>query len=389
MVKKTERPEGRAGFYVRQPTGYRAFIPALLPPTPRLQINDTLLNLLSDADRAIGRLDAAAELLPNPDRFVAMYVRREAVYSSQIEGTQASLTDLLAFEADAARRVMAKDVGEVVNYVAAMNHGLERLRSLPLSLRLIRQIHEKLMQGVRGGEREPGEFRRSQNWIGPPGSSLKEALFIPPPPSELMTMLGNLEKFLHDKSPMPPLIRCGLAHAQFETIHPFLDGNGRVGRLLITFWLCWKGVLRRPLLYLSDYFKRKRDDYYANLQRVRDEGDWEGWTEFFLEGVRSVATEAAAMAGEIQKMREKHRGMVSRRPRAANGQVLLDHLLEKPMITVKQVEAAIGKTYPVAADLVGRFEKWGLLREETGLERNRIYSYRPYLTLLGEEEKRR
>jgi Fic family protein len=237
-------------------------------------LDSKLQVLLSSADRAIGRLDAATRLLPNPDLFVAMYVRREALYSSQIEGvTQASLDDLLEYEVREATRGRFPEVAEVINYIDAMNYGLERLQSLPLSLRLIREIHERLLAETRGGHRATGEFRRSQNWVGPPGCSISEALYVPPPPHFIIKALGDLEKFLHDDLDIPPLIKCALAHAQFETIHPFLDGNGRVGRLLITFQLCWRGILGKPLLYLSDFFKRNRDSYYDKLQQIRDRDD--------------------------------------------------------------------------------------------------------------------
>jgi Fic family protein len=370
------------GTYVQQQAGYRAFIPANLPLDPPLRLEGDLLMLLSEADRAIGRLDAATQLLPNPDLFVSMYIRREAVYSSQIEGTQASLADLLEYEADAAAKGIAPDVKEVVNYINALDFGLKRLDNLPLSLRLIREIHEKLLEGVRGGHMETGEFRTSQNWIGPGGSTIATANFVPPPPHELMRFMGNLELFLHDTSPIPPLIRCGMIHVQFETIHPFLDGNGRVGRLLITFWLYWKGILRRPLLYLSHYFKQNQAEYYDRLQKVRDRGEWAGWIRFFLEGVRTVATEAADTARQIQEMRESHRRLLVNQ---TGGVQVLDRLFTQPMVTVNQVEEAIAMTYPVAAKLVQVMEKQGLLLETTGRPRSRIYAYRPYLALLGED----
>jgi Fic family protein len=370
------------GAYVQQPTGYRAFIPANLPPDPPLSLEGSLHMLLSDADRAIGRLDASTQLLPNPDLFVAMYVRREAVYSSQIEGTQASLTDLLEYEADAAAKGIAPDVKEVVNYVHALDYGLKRLNDLPLSLRLVKEIHEKLLTGVRGGQMETGEFRRSQNWIGPGGCTLNDASFVPPPPHEVARLMGNLELFLHDDSPIPPLIRCALIHVQFETIHPFLDGNGRVGRLLITFWLYSKGILQRPLLYLSHYLKKNRQAYYERLQNVRDTGDWSGWVHFFLEGVRRVATEAAETASQLQQMREQHTRLLAGQ---TGGILALDRLFTQPMITVNQLRDAIGMTYPVAANLVKFMETRGLLLETTGHARGRIFAYRPYLALLGED----
>jgi len=383
-----ERVGPRSGVYILQPAGYRAFIPAPLLPDAPLIVDVEMQLLLSGADRAIGRLDAATELLPNPDLFVAMYVRREAVFSSQIEGTEASLVDLLEFEAQAARRGNKGDVQEVVNYVRAMNYGLARLKDLPLSLRLMREIHAELLRDARGGQREPGEFRRSQNWIGPPGCPLSEAIFVPPPPQEILSAMGELERFLHDDIPMPPLIKCGLAHAQFETIHPFLDGNGRMGRLLITFLLCWRGVLKHPMLYISDYFKRYRQEYYERLQRVRDHDDWEGWMQFFLKGLQTVALEATETARRIQTMRDQYRDLIGRKIRGtAIGFVLLDYLFEMPMVNVKLVAQRIGRSYPVANDLVGTFLDLGLLIETTGQRRNRIYSFEPYLDLFEQRSK--
>jgi Fic family protein len=383
-----ERVGPRSGVYILQPAGYRAFIPAPLLPDAPLIVDAEMQLLLSGADRAIGRLDAATELLPNPDLFVAMYVRREAVFSSQIEGTEASLVDLLEFEAQAAHRGNKGDVQEVVNYVRAMNYGLARLKDLPLSLRLMREIHAELLRDARGGQREPGEFRRSQNWIGPPGCPLSEAIFVPPPPQEILSAMGELERFLHDDIPMPPLIKCGLAHAQFETIHPFLDGNGRMGRLLITFLLCWRGVLKHPMLYISDYFKRYRQEYYERLQRVRDHDDWEGWMQFFLKGLQTVALEATETARRIQTMRDQYRDLIGRKIRGtAIGFVLLDYLFEMPMVNVKLVAQRIGRSYPVANDLVGTFLDLGLLIETTGQRRNRIYSFQPYLDLFEQRSK--
>lgn len=254
----------RAGRPIRQPEGYQAYIPAPLPPDPPLGFDSQLATVLAGAGTALGRLDGVAATLPNPELFVAMYVRREAVLSSQIEGTQSTLDDVLAFEIDSDRSKLPGDIEEVVNYVNAMNYGLSRLQSLPLSLRLLREIHGKLLAGGRGSEKSPGEFRHSQNWIGG-GPRLADATFIPPPPHEMKTALGNLERFLHDSGGLDPLIVCALAHAQFETIHPFLDGNGRVGRLLITFLLCHAEVLRRPVLYLSHYLKQHRGTYYDRL----------------------------------------------------------------------------------------------------------------------------
>ena len=338
-----------------------------------------MLALLSRADRDIGRLDALAALLPNPDLFVAMYVRHEAVLSSQIEGTQSTLEDVLAYEAEAIRDDTPRDVEEVVNYVRAMNHGLGRLSTLPLSLRLLREIHAELMQGVRGGDKSPGEFRISQNWIGGAGSTLKTADFIPPAPHELMNTLGQLERFLHEaKDSVPLLVRCALAHAQFETIHPFLDGNGRVGRLLITLMLCEEGALSRPLLYLSLYLKAHRAEYYDRLTAIRHQGHWEPWIAFFLQGVSSTARAATQTAQAIVALREQHRTAVQRNAKAL---ALLDHLMRQPTVSIKRVAALLGCTHPTAAKLVGQFEQRGWLRELTGYGRNRAWHYQPYVDL--------
>ncbi|MBI2302659.1 MAG: Fic family protein, partial [Armatimonadetes bacterium] len=368
----------RSGRYVNQATGYRAFIPSPLPPDPPLAIDDELLTLLSEADQALARLDAATEFLPNPGLFVLMYARKEAVLSSQIEGTQASLADLLAHEARVARPGDAPDVDEIANYLTAMNQGLARLAELPLSLRLLREMHATLLQGVRGAHRSPGEFRRSQNWIGPPGCTLADASYVPPPPHELDRCLGDLERFLHDERPMPVLLKAALAHVQFETIHPFLDGNGRMGRLLITFFLCWRGILRRPTLYLSSHMKRHRAEYYERLQAVRDGGDHEGWVRFFLQGVREVSADGAETARAVQRLREDHRAVVSRAlPGATTGLTLLDHLYQHPYVTVSRVADVIGRTFRIAGKLVSDFERIGLLRETTGHERNRVFAYEP------------
>jgi Fic family protein len=375
----------RAGQYVTQLTGYRAFIPATLPPNPAVTMDQEMWTLLSKADRALGRLDGATEALPNPDLFVLMYVRKEAVLSSQIEGTQASLVDVLEFEAAPVRGGRFQDVEEVANYVAAMNYGLERLKELPLSLRLIREIHSKLLSGVRGSERSPGDFRETQNWIGPGGSALKDATFVPPPPHEMKICLGQLETFLHDTAPVPHLIKAGLAHAQFETIHPFLDGNGRVGRLLITFLLCQQGILSRPLLYLSHYFKQHRAEYYERLQSIRDTGNWEGWLKFFLRGVHEVAQQATATAREIVNMREKHRLLVTERFGRGAGRALqlLECLYDRPILTVQHAVGFTGLAFANANSLVAQFEELELLKEVTGGKRNRVFSYEPYMRIIA------
>lgn len=380
--------QSRAGHYVLQPSGYRAFMPAPLPPHPPIPLNGPIQRLLSDADLALGRLDGCIQILPNPDWFVYMYVRKEAVLSSQIEGTQSSLQDLLAAEASIYAPQRPSDVAEVVNYVAAMNHGLERLRNLPVSVRLIREIHERLLHGVRGANLTPGELRTSQNWIGPAGCTLSTATFVPPPPHEVADALGQLERFLHDDDiDLPFLIRIGLAHAQFETIHPFLDGNGRTGRLLITFLLCENGVLRKPVLYLSHYFKKHRQRYYDLLQATRDVGDWEAWITFFLEGVREVSNEAAETARRILALREQHRTEIAvQMGRAAgNGHRILEYLYQRPIVSVNEVKDLIGTTYAAANTLVDRMARAGILVEITGQARNRLFQYAPYVRLFQDE----
>jgi len=362
----------RAGTWTKQLEGYRAFIPQPLPPRPPVRLEGELARLLSDADRALGRLDGIATILPNPDLFVGMYVRHEAVLSSQIEGTQSTLDDVLAFEDAEDRPRLPKDVDEVVNYVRAMNHGLSRLPTLPLSLRLLRELHAELMQGVRGQEKQPGEFRRSQNWIGPANSNLNNAELVPPPPHDMQSALNDL----HDRA-LPPLVHVALAHAQFETIHPFLDGNGRVGRLLITLLLCERKVLSQPLLYLSIYLKAHRAKYYDRLTAIRNDGDWEGWIAFFLQGVAEVSDSAASTAQAITKLRESIRD----KPSTPTGKRLIDVLFQHPLLSVKRA-AELGEcSFATANKALDELVTLGILREITGQKRNRTYRFVPYLQL--------
>jgi Fic family protein len=374
----------RAGHYVRQPTGYRAFIPTPLPPDPPIHLDPATIALLSRADQAIGRLDGVAQTLPNPDLFVAMYVRREAVDSSQIEGTQSTLEDVLAFELDPNLRNLPDDVGEVVNYVRAMNYGLERLSTLPLSLRLIREIHAELLQGARGAEKSPGDFRASQNWIGAGNVTLERATFVPPPVSEMHQALDDFERFLHEEQDLPALVHCGLAHAQFETIHPFLDGNGRVGRLLITYLLVHRGVLYRPLLYISTFLKHHRAEYYDRLMSVRNDGNWEGWLHFFLRGVAETAEEATATARAIVSLREAHRELILEHNLGARELWLLDLLFQRPLINVGLAMERLGVTDVTASRSIERLTNLGLVDEITGQRRNRIFRYAPYWKLFQE-----
>ncbi len=378
----------RAGRYVRQPSGYRAFIPAPLPPKPAVRIAGELQGLVADANLALGRLDGSIQTLPNPDLFVFMYVRKEAVLSSQIEGTQSSLQDLLAAEA----KILAPgeapaDVDEVVNYVRAMNHGLARLSKLPVSVRLIREIHRALLEGVRGSRLTPGELRRSQNWIGPGGCTLAEATFVPPPADEVPLALGALERFLHEDDAVPLLVKIGLAHAQFETIHPFLDGNGRIGRLLITFLLCERRVLQKPVLYLSHYLKRHRQAYYDHLQAVRDAGEWERWLTFFLRGVVEVSAQATDTARRILALREEHRSRITEHfgRAAGNGHRVLEELFDHPIMSVNDVRRLTRTTYPAANQLVQRFVDREILTEITGQARHRRFRYAAYVRLFDEE----
>lgn len=385
-MASSESDPTRAGHYQAQPTGYRAFIPTPLPPKPPVRMTDGLQRLLSTADRELGRLDGSVLTLPNPDLFVLMYVRKEAVLSSQIEGTQSSLQDLLSAESHLLSKSEAGDVGEVVNYVAAMNHGLSRLRELPVSVRLIREIHAELMRGVRGGKLAPGDLRTTQNWIGAPGAMLADASFVPPPPSEVPRALGELETFLNASEALPALITIGLAHAQFETIHPFLDGNGRVGRLLITFLLMQTGTLQKPVLYLSHFLKRHRGAYYDHLQAVRDQGDWESWLAFFLEGVGQVSADATETARRVLLMREAHRKAVTDRlgRAAGNGHKVLESLFDRPIVSVDGVRRLTGTSYPAANALAARLEEIGVLTEITGQARHRRFRYDPYIQLFAD-----
>lgn len=378
----------RAGRYVRQPEGYDAYIPAQLPPHPEIAFDSDLVNLLSRADQAIGRLDGEIRNLPNPGLFVAMYVRREAVLSSQIEGTQSTLDDLLVVELKPSVVDLSHDVSELVNYVQAMNHGLARLTELPLSLRLIREIHAQLLSGSRGADRMPGEFRRNQNFIAPAGvRRIEDATFVPPPVPDMKRALDNFEKFLHS-SGLPPLIHVGIAHAQFETIHPFMDGNGRVGRLLITLMLVDGGVLHQPLLYLSLYLKRHRTEYYDLLMAIREEGTWEEWLRFFLRGVAETAEEATVTARAIVGLREGQRSQLIADNLPPNALRLLDFIYLRPVLNVALAANQLGVSFATANKLVESFEAIGLLHEVTGRRRDRVFRFSPYLALFETDDDR-
>jgi Fic family protein len=363
----------------------RAFVPNPLPPNPPLELSGARQRLLEHATLALGRLDSITTLLPDPQLFLYAYVRREAVLSSQIEGTQSSLSDLLLFELEEAPGVPFDDVVEVSNYVAALEHGMARLRSgFPLSNRLIREMHEQLLAHGRGSEKEPGEFRRSQNWIG--GTRPGNAHFVPPPPAIVGELMSALERRFHDPNqPYPVLVAAALAHVQFETIHPFLDGNGRIGRLLIPLLLHNSGVLQQPLLYLSLYFKQHRDEYYRFLDRVRSDGDWESWLDFFLEGVTSTATGAVDTAQRLVALFKEDRSRVQMVGRgAATTLRVLQSLHERPVITLNEASRRTGLSFPTSAKGMAALVNVGIVRELTGYRRNRVFAYDAYLAILAE-----
>ncbi len=340
--------------------------------------------LLSEANIALGRLDTMGYLLPNIDYIIAMYVRKEALLSSQIEGTQASLDDIFEYESHIPVK-NTLDVEEVVNYIKAMNHGLKRLKEFPMSIRLIKEIHNILLSQTRGMDKTPGEFKRSQNWIGPAGSTLKNASFIPPPPSETLDAMGELELYLHNSDKLPLLITCALIHYQFETIHPFLDGNGRVGRLLITFYLCWKQVMQKPLLYLSYYFKLHRQEYYDRLNSVREKGDYEQWIHFFLKGVIWTSESALDTIKQVLALADTHKKkLIKEKVSSPMAIGLLDYLLVKPHVSIHDVADHFQLTFQTARTLVNHFVEIGILREITGKKRDRRYSYWQYLEYLSE-----
>jgi Fic family protein len=376
----------RRGRYVETPAGgeiVRAFVPPPLPPNPPIDIL-SFLPKLSAAERALGRLDGITVLLPRQELFLYMYVRKEAVLSSQIEGTQSTLADLLRFETEAQAGQPIDDIREVSNYVDAMMYGLERLKEFPLSLRLIREMHERLLQSSRGGTKNPGEFRRSQNWIG--GTRPGNAMFVPPPVSELGACLDAFERFMHEnESRLPPLIKAGLLHVQFETIHPFLDGNGRIGRLLVTLYLCVHDVLRKPLLYLSLYLKTHRGDYYRLLQEVRERGAWEAWLEFFLDGVTETASQAFDAATRIAELFKRDRERITAESDRAGSVLRVHELLQQnPFLTSNALVERTGLTAPTINAALGDLERLRIVDEVTGRRRGRVFGYRAYLDILNE-----
>ena len=381
------RATGRQGTFLISPVGgekVHAFLPASLPPDLPLKL-DPLLGLLGEANRSLGKLEGVTTVLPETPLFLYMYIRKEALLSSQIEGTQSSLSDLLLFENDQVPGVPLDEVQEVSNYVAAMNHGLERLRSgAPISSRLIREIHEKLLQRGRGAQMQPGEYRRSQNWVG--GTRPGNAVYVPPPHHMLQDLMGDLEIFINqDRSHLPVLVKAALIHLQFESIHPFLDGNGRLGRLLITFFLCMRDVLKEPILYLSLYFKTHRQEYYRLLQEVRENGTWEEWIAFFLEGVRDTSEQAAATAKSLLLLFDEDRKRIEALGRSASSALRVHHCLQtKAVLSVRTAVQDLHLSPPTVRKSFSHLIDLGIVREVTGKKRSQLFSYAKYIEILNQ-----
>ena len=364
----TDKKPGRL---LKMPYGYWAFLPSPLPP--KIDPSWDLMKLVSEADRNLSELAGIGRTLPNPHLLIDPFIRREAVSSSRIEGTQASLSDLFFFEALPSPKPKVGDVVEVLNYVKALEYGLNRLKTLPMSLRLIREMHEKLMHGVRGQERTPGEFRRSQNWIGPPGCTLTDATYVPPPQEEMKDALSELEKFLHQPNSLPPLVRLALIHYQFEAIHPFLDGNGRVGRLLITVLLCMEEILPKPLSYLSSFFERHRQEYYDRLLAVSQRGQWTEWIAFFLRGVTVQSKDAIKRSDQLLHLWQVYRKKVQSARSSALLLQLVEELFTYPAVTVSRAAKFLGVTHRSAQLNIDKLVSTGILKESTGKLRNRVY----------------
>jgi Fic family protein len=370
-----------AGRWVKTLEGYRAFRPNPLPPP--IEWTETLAVALANASTLVGRLAGEGRRLPNPHILIRPFVRREAVFSSRIEGTQSTLGELLAAEAGAAVERSPEDLREVGNYVVALEHGIERLKTLPLSLRLVRELHEKLMTGVRGQHATPGEFRRTQNWIGPPGATLAQASYVPPPPDSLSDHLSAWEQFLHDQM-LPPLIHAAVAHYQFEAIHPFLDGNGRVGRLLITVELCERNVLPAPFLYLSAFFDATRADYYGGLRGITESGDWAGWLQYFLNGVARQAEDALSRAERTNTLLEQWRHKLASDAHAKVAFQMVDMLGANPFLTPRGAQQRLGLAYNTVMRAIGQLEKRGIVKEVSGAKRDRVYCAKKLLQIFEE-----
>jgi Fic family protein len=374
----------RAGVFVQQTGGFKAFIPKPLPPDPPIRYDGELQALLSKADRAIARLDGIVTVLPNPELFIAMYVKKEALLSSQIEGTQASLEGVLEFEADMKPRDDIKQVKEVVNYIKALEYGIKHVDAGRANAQLFREIHRILIHGTRGSKKAIGEFRRTQNWIGPQSANVFEAHFVPPPPEQILAGMANLEEFFNCENHMPPLVKVALIHAQFETIHPFVDGNGRIGRLLITFFLVAHKILTRPLLYLSYFLKKNRAEYYELLMQVRLNGNWESWVKFFLRGVDEVSQEAGSTAGEMIKLKQEMINLLyGNHVSSIYAVKLIDLLFAKPILDVKTITDEFKISKESGNELVKRFEQLGILRELTGKQRYKKYLFHNYTAIIS------
>lgn len=373
----------RTGEFILQQKGeleYKAFIPNKLPFD--IKLDPYLQGLLSNADLALGRLDGVADIVPDVNFFILMYLRKEATLSSQIEGTQATIVDLLKAEAKIENSEIHKDVDEIVNYINSLNYGMKKLQELPLSLRLIKEMHKELLNGVRGESRSPGEFRTSQNWVG--GTNIQNAAYVPPPHTHVLELMGNIETYIHNNAPFPVLIKAGIIHAQFETIHPFLDGNGRMGRLLITYFLCEREILRKPLLYLSDFFKKNRTLYYDKLNDYRQKDDIEGWLKFFLEGVVETSQSAVETARKVINLRENsYNKIISLGKSSKSGVILFKELFKTPIIRIKDVENITSLKNPSAIELVNKFVSIGILYEITGKKRHKIYSFKDYIDIFN------
>lgn len=375
----------RSGKYTKQLRGYKAFSPTPLPPHPALKISNKTLKLQEQAAAGLARLDGLAYFLPNTDLFISMYVKKEALISSQIEGTQASLADLFEHEMGVAVENI-NDVKEVVNYVKALDYGIKRLKTLPMSTRLIKELHAILLKDSIGGQHKtPGEFKRTQNWIGPAGSTLQDAFFIPPNPEDTIEAMSDLEKYLHHPAPYSELVNCALIHYQFETIHPFLDGNGRVGRLLIILYLYWKGVVEKPLLYASYYFKKHRQEYYDRLTMTRETGDYEQWVDFFLKAMVEASDSAISNTKKILALRAKDEALLlERRVATPLAVALLHKLFYTPVVTIADVEKEYGISYPTASNLIKQCVELGILKETTGQKRAKRFIYAEYMNILSE-----
>ncbi len=381
IVKFKNSPSGKL---IKTKTDYWTFIPNPLPPEGLDTFSADFVNILSEADRGIGALKSLSKLIPNPNLLIAPFVRKEAVQSSRIEGTQASLTDVFYYEASK-EKPKDPDVLEVLNYVKAMNYGFSRIGKLPLSLRLVREIHQKLMEGVRGDMLNPGEFRTTQNWIGPPGCTLNDATYVPPPVDEMNKLLNQLEKFLYTEDPIAPLVKCALIHYQFEAIHPFLDGNGRVGRLLITFYLYQRGFLYYPILYLSDFFERHRDEYYDLLLGVSQSGDWEKWLKYFIRGVAEQSKAAEETGHDILNLQKNYRQLLQKESVPTPVFKLLDMLFVNPMVSLNGISEFLEVTWPTAKASVEQLIKLGILKEISGRKRNRIYCAKELLNIIAKD----